>query len=144
MIIFGMVARNEFGAEMKNFPSKWGSLIRSFSLVYLLFRGGLTVTFSGNILRIAMLSIIPQFFEAQLIAWTAYGSLGWPPVVCFCISYVLACVSPSVTVPILTNFLDQNRGKKKGIVPTLIASATCEDILCIICFGIVKSIAINE
>lgn len=62
----------------------------------------------------------------------------------YVLGYNIACISPSILVPALMSLNDRGYGKKKNIAGTLIAAGTFDDIICIICFGICKTIVLNE
>lgn len=67
-----------------------------------------------------------------------------PVYVGYVLGYNLSCISPSIVVPGLMSLNDRGFGKKKNVAGVLIASGTFDDIVCIICFGICKTIALNE
>jgi NhaP-type Na+/H+ or K+/H+ antiporter len=62
----------------------------------------------------------------------------------YVLGYNLACISPSIIVPALMGLNEKGYGRKKNIAGTLIASGTFDDIVCIICFGICKTIVLNS
>jgi len=62
----------------------------------------------------------------------------------YVLGYNLACISPSIVVPGLMSLNDRGYGKKKNVASTLIAAGTFDDIICIICFSICKTIVLNE
>lgn len=62
----------------------------------------------------------------------------------YTLGYNLACISPSIVVPGLMSLNDRGYGREKNFAGTLIASGTFDDIICIICFGICKAIALNS
>ena len=64
-----------------------------------------------------------------------------PLPVCYALAYIISCISPSVVVPGLISLNDRGYGKKSGIPTSLIAAGTFDDIICIICFGICKTVA---
>ncbi|CDW72201.1 mitochondrial sodium hydrogen exchanger 9b2 [Stylonychia lemnae] len=144
MILFGCVARNYLGEFMHAYPTHWSQYIRSISLSLLLIRGGLSVTFQGKGLLVLFLSFVPQQLEAMTIAALAYKLLELPLIMCFCLAYILSCISPSVMVPGLMNLLEKGYGKEKGVISTLIAAGTFDNIICILCFGICKTIAYSH
>jgi len=144
MIILGCIARNLFGSVMDAYPTLWTSYIRSICLSILLIRGGLQVSFQGKGLIVAFLAFLPQIFEAVTIALIAWGLFGMPMSLCFAMAFTISCISPSVMVPGLINLNDKGYGKEKGIISSLIAAGTFDDIICIICFGICKTIAYND
>jgi hypothetical protein len=71
MIIMGAIARNLFGTIMAAYPAPWTVFIRGFCLSILLIRGGLQVSFRGKGLTVVLLSVVPQFFEASIVALVA-------------------------------------------------------------------------
>ena len=90
------------------------------------------------------LAFVPQIFEAVTIALIAWGLFGMPLSLCFAMAFTISCISPSVMVPGLINLTEKGYGKEKGIISSLIAAGTFDDIICIICFGICKTIAYND
>jgi Kef-type K+ transport system membrane component KefB len=74
----------------------------------------------------------------------AYGLFDMPMPFCFALGYICSCISPSVMVPGLINLTERGYGKEKGVVSSLIAAGTFDDIVCIILFGVCKTIAYNE
>jgi solute carrier family 9B (sodium/hydrogen exchanger), member 1/2 len=89
------------------------------------------------------LTILPQVGEATVIALLSHGLFGMPISVGYVLGYNIACISPSIIVPGLMSLNDRGYGKDKNIAGTLIASGTFDDILCIICFGICKAVALS-
>lgn len=67
-----------------------------------------------------------------------------PLVFGYALGFNLACISPSIIVPALMSLNEKGYGKKKRIASTLIAAGTFDDIIAIICFGICKTILLNE
>ncbi len=143
MIAMGFVARNFFEDAMKPYPAPWTAWIRGFCLCILLIRGGLQVSFTGKGLIVVLMSFIPQFFEATAIALVAHGLFDMPFSVSYTLGYNLACISPSIIVPGLMSLNERGYGREKNFAGTMIASGTFDDIICIICFGICKAIALN-
>jgi hypothetical protein len=143
MIIMGAIARNLFGSVMEAYPAPWTSYIRGFCLSILLIRGGLQVSFRGKGLTVVLLSVVPQFFEASIVALVAHALFDMPINVGYVLGYNLACISPSIIVPGLMSLYDRGYAREKNIAGTLIASGTFDDISCIIIFEICKSIALN-
>jgi hypothetical protein len=78
------------------------------------------------------------------VAGLAYKFLDLPIIMCFCLAYILSCISPSVMVPGLLNLTEKGYGKEKGVISTLIAAGTFDNIICILCFGICKTIAYSH
>jgi NhaP-type Na+/H+ or K+/H+ antiporter len=65
-----------------------------------------------------------------------------PTEVAFTLGYNLSCISPSIVVPGLMSLNDRGYGRSKNIAGILIAAGTFDDIICIICFGICKTVAL--
>ena len=66
-----------------------------------------------------------------------------PTSVCYTLGYVVAAVSPSVTVPTLISLTERGFGGKNKIPKALIAAGTFEDISAIILHGLCLSISIS-
>ncbi len=115
MIIFGMIARNFFGPKMLAYNSPWTGYLKFWCYCTLLIRAGLNLDPRGRILTTLLMTIVPQQVEASLVAWMAYGLFGMPVSVCYALGYLLACVSPSVTVPALISLTQQGYGSEKFI-----------------------------
>jgi hypothetical protein len=93
---------------------------------------------------VPLLAIAPSICEATLIGLVSHTLFDIPYVWSFCMGFVVAAVSPSVIVPALISLNDRGYGRKNGLVTAMIASGTFDDIICIILFGITKTIAYNE
>lgn len=100
MIIFACIAINFFGPLMEAFPFKWTSYMKYVCHCTLLIRAGLQIEFRGRLLTVLLL-LIPQHFEATLGAWLSWYFFEMPVSVAYATGYVIASVSPSVTVPAL-------------------------------------------
>jgi hypothetical protein len=141
MIILGCVARNCFGPDlMAPYPNLWSSWVRSICLSILLVRGGLQVKFSGQGLLVPLMAIVPSLVEACFIGLIAKPLFDMPYEFTFAMGFIVAAVSPSVVVPSLISLNDRGYGRKNGLCTSLIASGTFDDIICIIVFGICKTI----
>lgn len=62
----------------------------------------------------------------------------------FCMAYAIGTMAGAIIVPGMLHLHDRGFGKDKGIPGTLIASSTFDNILCLIMFGVVDSIAMNQ
>mmetsp|Transcript_8502 Transcript_8502/g.7858 ORF Transcript_8502/g.7858 Transcript_8502/m.7858 type:complete len:85 (+) Transcript_8502:429-683(+) len=79
--------------------------------------------------------------ESILVAFLARAFFDMPYAVCFSLAFVVAAVSPSVTVPLLINFQNMGYGVVKSVPQMLICSGTYEGIVAIIAFRITSNIA---
>ena len=113
MIIFGVIARNCFGPKMHAYPSTWTSYLKYGCYCTLLIRAGLTIESAGRVLTTLLLTLIPQAVEANIDAWLCYSLFKMPRAVAYSLGYLLAAVSPSVTVPALISLTQQGYGSEK-------------------------------
>jgi Kef-type K+ transport system membrane component KefB len=86
------------------------------------------------------MAICPSLVEACFIGLIAKPLFDMPYEFTFAMGFIIAAVSPSVVVPGLISLNDRGYGRKNGLVTALIASGTFDDIICIIVFGICKTI----
>lgn len=141
MILLGCLARNCYGREVMAYSNAWAAMIREICLTLLLIRGGLAIKFEGKGVLVAIMTIIPQTFEALTVAIIASFLLNMPFSIAYTLGYTLCCISPSVIVPGLMPLIDKGYGMKKGIPTAIIAAGTFDDILTIVNNGICASIA---
>jgi solute carrier family 9B (sodium/hydrogen exchanger), member 1/2 len=97
-----------------------------------LIRAGLSLELKGNLLTIFIVTLVPQQVEANIVAWMARHFFVMPLAVCYTLGYVIAAVSPSVTVPSLIALSERGYGGKNKVPLALIAAGTFEDICAII------------
>ena len=130
---------------MKYYPSDWTAWMRSCCLAILLVRGGLSVTFRGKGLLVVFLSFVPQLVEATIAALVGMGLFsGMPIEVCYAMAYTFSTVAAAVVVPGMMSLNEKGYGASKGIAGTLIAGCTFDTIICIICFGICKTLVFEK
>lgn len=67
-----------------------------------------------------------------------------PTTICYCLSWALSNVALAVIVPGLMHLHDHGYGVKKGIVGTIISPGIFDNILCVLIFGIVTTLAFME
>ncbi len=106
MIIMGCISRNLFGDKMNAFSKEWSVWIRSISLCLLLIRGGMNVSFAGKGFLFAFMATIPSWLEAITITFLVQRFFDIPLTLCFAIGFLIAAVSPSITVPGMLNLID--------------------------------------
>ena len=143
MIVIGCVARNFFGPFMDAYPIHWAQYIRNCCLGILLVRGGLEVKVRGQKLLVLFLSVVPQLFEATTIAMIGLGLFRMPIEVCFAMGYATAHVAPAIVVPQMMRLNKLGFGKSKEIAGSLIAAATFDNVLGVICFGICNTLTFD-
>lgn len=141
MIVFGCIARNYFGSVVKPYNNDWAQWFRVCCLGILLARGGMNINFTGKGITVVLLTFIPMIFEATTIALIATAVLKMPLIIAYANGFALSSVAATIIVPQLLRWDALGYGKDKGIVGTLIASCTFDNIANIILFNICKTIA---
>lgn len=48
---------------------------------------------------VVLLTLVPQTFEANIVAFMSYKLFAIPISASYCVAYVVSCISPSVMVP---------------------------------------------
>ncbi len=137
----GCIARNFFGKSVEAYNNEWAQWLRSCCLAILLTKGGLQVSFSGKGIVVVFLSIVPQLFEATTLALLGLWAFKFPIEVSFTFGFTISTVAAAILVPSLVKWNDQGYGRSKGITSSLIAACTFDNIICLILFGICKTVA---
>ena len=86
-----------------------------------------------------VLSWIPAFIEATTIMLLSGAVFGFPVKWGFPLGFLVADVSPAVTVPLLLDFQVQGYGTDKGIPTILLAGSGFNSVFAIIAFGVTLS-----
>ena len=107
MLLLGFITRNYVPKPMPSFPSLWANYIRQICLCLLMLRGGLTVSFAGKGITVLLMSFLPQFVEATVIALISLGLFNTPIYVSYTIGYGIACISPSIVVPLMMSMIER-------------------------------------
>ncbi|CAL8072025.1 unnamed protein product [Orchesella dallaii] len=148
MLIVGMAIRNVPGIKFAvDLTGDVSSTLRQTALVVILIRAGLGLDptalakLSGVVIRLAF---GPCLMEAVTIAVASHFILDFPWSWGLLLGFVLAAVSPAVTVPCLLSLRDQGYGIAKGIPTIVIAAASVDDILAISAFGVALGFAFNQ
>eukprot|EP00092_Neocalanus_flemingeri_P055621 GFUD01065785.1.p1 GENE.GFUD01065785.1~~GFUD01065785.1.p1 ORF type:complete len:608 (-),score=155.10 GFUD01065785.1:73-1896(-) len=118
---------------------KISTMLRTICLTVILLMAGLEIdpvalwNLSGMVLRA---TFIPCFVECIVIAIMSNLVLGFPWTVGFLLGFVLAAVSPAVTIPCLVSLAGRGYGVEKGIPTLVIAASSADDVIAISGFGI--------
>eukprot|EP00347_Sterkiella_histriomuscorum_P004939 403358501 len=144
MILMGMIARNFFGEAMKPYPATWTVWMRSCILAILLTRGRLSVTFKGKGILVGLMMFGPQTIEVVVLGFLTHGLFKMPLGFSFCMAYAIGTIGGAILVPGMLSLNDKGYGKAKSIPGTMIAASTFDNIICLILFGIVNAVAMNE
>ena len=144
MIFMGCIARNFFGKPVEAYNNEWAQWLRSCCLAILLTRGGLQVSFSGKGIIVVFLSFVPQLFEATTLALMGLWAFKFPIDVSFTFGFTISTVAAAIVVPFLLKWDEQGYGRSKGMAASLIAGCTFDNIVCLILFGICKTVAFEH
>jgi len=144
MIFMGCIARNFFGKPVEAYNNDWAQWLRSCCLAILLTRGGLQVSFSGKGIIVVFLSFVPQLFEATTLALMGLWAFKFPIDVSFTFGFTISTVAAAIVVPFLLKWDEQGYGRSKGMAASLIAGCTFDNIVCLILFGICKTVAFEH
>ena len=149
MIVIGFVINNrdQLGAQTLHLDENLTRILRHMSLVIVLIRAGLELDtkklakLSAVCLRLAFM---PCIVETVSVALTAYYLLDFPMQWGFLLGFLLSAVSPAVIVPPILSFKRNGIGMDKGIPTLLIVSASIDDILSLIGFGVCLKLIFYE
>jgi hypothetical protein len=144
MILMGCITKNFFGKPVEAYNNVWAQWLRNCCLTILLARGGLLVSFSGKGIIVLFLSFVPQVFEATTLALMGFWAFKFPIEVSFTFGFTIATVGSAIVVPSLMKWNEQGYGVAKGIAPSLIAACTFDNIICLIMFGVCKTITFEH
>lgn len=86
-----------------------------------------------------VISWVPAAFEASTIAVLSTILVGFPLKWGFLLGFVIADVSPAVTVPLLLDFQLQGYGTNKGIPTVLLAGSGFNSVFAICAYGVAWS-----
>ena len=82
--------------------------------------------------------------ESVIMALMTYGLFRMPIILCFVQGFASSAVAAAIIVPQMMVWNDKGYGKAKGVSSTLFASCTFDNIVCLILFGICKTVAFKE
>lgn len=84
-----------------------------------------------------VLASVPCMVEAAAVGGAATAIFGMPFFWALLLGFLLADVSPAVTVPLLLDFHLKGYGTKKGIPTVLLAASGLNSVFAIIGYGVV-------
>jgi NhaP-type Na+/H+ or K+/H+ antiporter len=142
MMVGGFVLRNANAGTEALLPFVTG-LLRNGALVIILIRAGMGLDLQALMkykLFMGVISVVPCLVEALTVMGVAAALFGdidlkWG----LLLGFLLADVSPAVTVPLLLDFQLQGLGTKKGIPSLLLAGGANNSVVAIVGYGIVFS-----
>lgn len=119
-------------------------MLRQLALIIILMRAALTLNINQlkKVGRPALLmSFVPATLEIIGVTLLSTWLLGLSLVDGVLLGTILAAVSPAVVVPSMIKIIDQKFGTKEGIPQMILAAASIDDIIVIVLFTSVLSIA---
>ncbi|WKY08556.1 hypothetical protein Q1695_007797 [Nippostrongylus brasiliensis] len=139
-LLVGLLVKNILVLnEIFDVNPRWEFCIRTLALTVILIRCGIGL--SWEYLKEAMavtlsLGILTAAVESGVIAVAAIFIFGWSVPMALICGFVLAAVSPAVTVPVMLDLQEQGLGTRKGIPSLVLASTTLDNIFCVTAFSV--------
>ena len=124
-----------------------GSELRMVALIIILLRSGFSISLDSIRkvgVQAVLLSFVPASFEALSVLFLAPYFLGLSRMESLLLGCVLAAVSPAVVVPMMVQFIQENRGSQKALPTLVLAGASMDDITVIVAYGIVLSLYLGD
>ncbi|CAJ0603128.1 unnamed protein product [Cylicocyclus nassatus] len=122
---------------------RWEWVIRTLALTIILIRCGIGLNW--DYLKEAMgatlgLGLMTAAIESAAIILAAIFIFKWSVPMAFITGFVMAAVSPAVTVPIMLDLQSQGLGTRKGIPTLALGSAALDNVFCITAFSVASAI----
>jgi len=112
---------------------------RKIALIVILLRAGFELR-RDTLNRVGktalVMSCVPAIFEIAAIVFFAPKLLPISHFDAAILGTILSAVSPAVVVPLMIDFMDRNRGSKKGIPTLILAASSIDDVFVIVLFTI--------
>jgi NhaP-type Na+/H+ or K+/H+ antiporter len=118
------------------------SWLKGVALAIIMLRAGFGLDLQKlkeNWKLMSVLSVFPAMVEAAMIAIMAVAVFDFDWAWGFLLGFLIADVSPAVTVPLLLDFQLQGYGTDKGIPTILLAASGFNSVFAICAYGVVKS-----
>lgn len=124
-----------------------GVEMRKVALVIILLRAGLKlnrVTLNRVGLRALLLAVIPASLEVLAVTMLAPPILGLDRSTAILLGITLCAVSPAVVVPLMLEFMERRKDKDADAPTMVLASASLENTLVIVVFGILMQLYVDD
>ena len=145
MLLMGFVLRQAQCTQ--GITSLLNSKVRDVALAVIMARAGLGLDL-GRLWTergiTTALSTIPMLVEASTIALTSWATGALPLSWGLLLGFIIADVSPAVTVPLLMEFEEAGYGADKGIPSILLAASGLNSVAAIVGYGTVFSILFSS
>jgi solute carrier family 9B (sodium/hydrogen exchanger), member 1/2 len=134
-VVCGPYALNLLAPEMMSVSGDF----RKIALIVILLRAGFELrrdTLNKVGKTALVMSCVPAIFEIAAIVFLAPKFLPISYFDAAVLGTILSAVSPAVVVPLMIDFMDRNRGAKKGIPTLILAASSIDDVFVIVLFTI--------
>eukprot|EP00658_Telonema_sp_P-2_P009585 TRINITY_DN13575_c0_g1_i9.p1 TRINITY_DN13575_c0_g1~~TRINITY_DN13575_c0_g1_i9.p1 ORF type:complete len:529 (+),score=151.76 TRINITY_DN13575_c0_g1_i9:162-1748(+) len=143
MLVAGFAIRNAIPVVNDGMDKDVSSKLRGVALAVIMIRAGLGLSLA-DLMRLkytmAIMSTVPALVEAGVVAGLAVALFGYEPLWGFMLGFVLADVSPAVTVPLLLKFQEEGKGSNKGIPSILLAASSLNSVFAICMYGVFQGL----
>ncbi|KGE71893.1 cation:proton antiporter domain-containing protein [Spirochaeta lutea] len=120
--------------------------LKSLALVVILLRAGLGIS-KSDLSRAGtaalLMAFIPCLFEGAVLTLLFHGLMGFPWMVAGLTAFMLAAVSPAVVVPSMLELQDRGLGRQNGVITTVLAGASVDDVVVITLFTLFLNLAVS-
>jgi solute carrier family 9B (sodium/hydrogen exchanger), member 1/2 len=151
-VVLGQVAdHGPLGASTVNiWPEGFAQIvpfIKSLALVIILLRAGLGIRraeLQAAGVTAVLMAFIPCLLEGSVLMGTfvLFFGFSWP--VAGLAGFLLAAVSPAVVVPSMLELKARDLGQRNGVIATILAGASADDVLAITLFTVFLSMSTSE
>ena len=121
--------------------------LRLIALIVILLRAGFELsrkTVNQVGFRVLLLSFVPATIEAVAITFVGPPLLGLTYLQSAILGSVLGAVSPAVVVPLMTQFITQDKGTEKGIPTMVLAASSVDDVFVIVIYSILVAMLVGH
>ena len=121
--------------------------LRMIALIVILLRAGFELS-KETLRRVGrsaiLLSCIPAILEGLAITFLAHAFLGLSYMESAILGAVLSAVSPAVVVPLMIKFMEERKGKEKGIPTLVLAASSIDDVFVIVIYSVLIGMYTGE
>ena len=121
--------------------------LRMIALIVILLRAGFEL--SKDTLRkvgfyAILLSFVPAVMEGLAVTFLGHYFLNLSYMEAAILGAVLSAVSPAVVVPLMIKFMEERKGKEKGIPTLVLAASSIDDVFVIVIYSVLIGMYTGE
>ena len=113
--------------------------LRMIALIVILLRAGFELS-KETLHKVGLLAIwlsfVPAVFEGAAVAVLGHFLLGLTYMESAILGAVLSAVSPAVVVPLMIQFIERKKGRRKGIPTLILAASSIDDVFVIVVYSV--------